>query len=284
MESLLIIDGNNLMFQMYYGFPCAINNKKGKPIHGTIGFISYLLSEIKMVEATRVAVVFDEDSSEERREILPQYKANRIDYSSLPSSPFTQEDDIVKCLRYLEIEPIYSKECEADDIIATLALKYGKDNRVTISSFDSDFFQLISNNISILRPRGKSSKIIDISSFEEAFGFSPSFYALYKAIMGDKSDNIKGVEGFGKKRSALVVKAIEENKSPLFYLKEREKKKIEENEDLVKRNISLIKLVEKDLDIALSSLSFNKKRVEEGNSRILNICGIFTGEDDDREY
>lgn len=284
MESLLIIDGNNLMFQMYYGFPCAINSKKGKPIHGTIGFISYLLSEIRMVEATRVAVVFDEDSSEERREILPQYKANRIDYSSLPSSPFTQEDDIVKCLRYLEIEPIYSKKCEADDIIATLALKYGKDNRVTISSFDSDFFQLISNNTSILRPRGKSSKIIDISSFKEAFGFSPQYWALYKAIMGDKSDNIKGVEGFGKKRSALVVKAIEEDKSPLFYLKEREKKKIEENEDLVKRNISLIQLVEKDLDIALSSLSFNKKRVEEGNSRILNICGIFTGEDDDSEY
>lgn len=284
MESLLIIDGNNLMFQMYYGFPCAINNKKGKPIHGTIGFISYLLSEIRMVEATKVAVVFDEDSSEERKEILPQYKANRIDYSSLSSSPFTQEDDIVKCLRYLEIEPIYSKECEADDIIATLALKYEKNNRVTISSFDSDFFQLISNNISILRPRGKSSKIIDISSFKEAFGFSPQYWALYKAIMGDKCDNIRGVEGFGKKRSALVVKAIEENKSPLFYLNERQKKQIEESEDLIKRNLSLIKLEEKNLDISLSSLSFNKKRAEEGNSKILNTCSIFKGEDDDREY
>lgn len=283
MESLLIIDGNNLMFQMYYGFPCAINNKKGKPIHGTIGFISYLLSEIKMIRATKVAIVFDHDSSEERKAILPQYKANRIDYSSSSSSPFTQEADIVKCLRYLEIEPIYSKECEADDTIATLALKYGRDNRVTISSFDSDFFQLLSNNVSILRPRGKSSKIIDISSFKETYGFSPEYWALYKAIMGDKGDNIKGVEGFGKKRAALVVKAMEEKKSPLFYLKERQRKKIEESEDLIRRNLSLIRLVERDLDITLFSLSFNKKRVEEGNSRILNTCGIFTGVDDDRE-
>lgn len=284
MESLLIIDGNNLMFQMYYGFPCAINNKKGKPIHGTIGFISYLLSEIRMVEATRVAVVFDQDINEERKEILPQYKENRIDYSSLLSSPFTQEEDIVKCLRYLEIEPIYSCCGEADDTIATLALKYGKNNRVTISSFDSDFFQLISTNISVLRSRGKSSKIIDISSFRESFGFSPSSYALYKAIMGDSADNIKGVVGFGKKRAALVVKAIEEEKSPLFYLKERQKGMIENSSDLIRRNLSLIRLVEKNTSISLDSLTFNKKRVEEGNSRILTKCGIFTGEDDDREY
>ena len=52
MERLLIIDGNNLLFQMFYGMPSAVYNEKGWPIHGTIGFISFVIKEIKYLEAT----------------------------------------------------------------------------------------------------------------------------------------------------------------------------------------------------------------------------------------
>lgn len=84
MEKLLVIDGNNLMFQMFYGMPSAIYNKSGWPIHGTIGFISYVIKQIKLLEATKVIVVFDSDEAKERKELYPEYKANRdIDWEEL---------------------------------------------------------------------------------------------------------------------------------------------------------------------------------------------------------
>ena len=79
MERLLIIDGNNLLFQMFYGMPSAVYNEKGWPIHGTIGFISFVIKEIKYLEATKVIVVFDSDAAEERMEIYTESKGKRVE-------------------------------------------------------------------------------------------------------------------------------------------------------------------------------------------------------------
>ena len=68
MENILIIDGNNLLFQMFYGMPSKIYNKSGQTIHATIGFISAIQRLIKMIDASKVVVVFDFDGSEERQE------------------------------------------------------------------------------------------------------------------------------------------------------------------------------------------------------------------------
>ena len=70
MEKLLIIDGNNLLFQMYYGMPSKIYNKSGKTIHATIGFVSFVMKQINLYNVTKVVVVFDGDSSSERKELL----------------------------------------------------------------------------------------------------------------------------------------------------------------------------------------------------------------------
>ena len=59
MKRLLIIDGHNLLFQMFFGMPSRIINKDGKAIHGTLGFVGALLKIIKMVNPTHVAVLFD---------------------------------------------------------------------------------------------------------------------------------------------------------------------------------------------------------------------------------
>ena len=61
MEKVLIIDGNNLLFQMFYGMPSKIYNKSGETIHATIGFISATMRLIKLIDASKVIVVFDED-------------------------------------------------------------------------------------------------------------------------------------------------------------------------------------------------------------------------------
>ena len=112
MDKLLIIDGNNLLFQMFYGLPKVVEKTSGRPIHGTIGFISFVIKEIKVTGATRALVVFDKDGAEDRIREFPQYKAQREDdWDNMEEDqvPFSQEEDIRKALDYMEIKYVYSE-------------------------------------------------------------------------------------------------------------------------------------------------------------------------------
>ena len=81
MDKLLIIDGSNLLFQMFFGMPSRIINKDGKAIHGTLGFIGALKKIIKMTNPTHLLVLFDGERGSNRSDINAEYKANRPDYS-----------------------------------------------------------------------------------------------------------------------------------------------------------------------------------------------------------
>ncbi len=142
---LLIVDGSNLLFQMFYGMPARILGKNGKPIHGTIGFIGALGKVLRSIQPTHAVVLFDGECHNERKDLDPNYKANRPDFSQLPEedTPFSQLPDI---FRALEVWGIPYKEttcCEADDWIAGYAWQYGEIMPITVLSQDSDFFQLI---------------------------------------------------------------------------------------------------------------------------------------------
>ena len=115
MERLLIVDGNNLLFQMFYGMPSKIYNKSGKTIHATIGFISYILKQINYFNISKIVVVFDGDTSKERKELDSNYKSNRtINWDELNEDevPFNEEKYIIKCLEYLNIKVLYSLNME----------------------------------------------------------------------------------------------------------------------------------------------------------------------------
>ena len=92
MKKLLIVDGSNLLFQMFYGMPARIVGKNGRPIQGTLGFIGALLKMIRLSGADHVAVLFDGECSNERVELDPNYKANREDFSAMveEDTPFSQ--------------------------------------------------------------------------------------------------------------------------------------------------------------------------------------------------
>ena len=279
MDKLLIIDGNNLLFQMFYGLPKVVEKTRGRPIHGTIGFISFVIKEIKVTGATRALVVFDKDGAEDRIREFPQYKAQREDdWDNMEEDqvPFSQEEDIRKALDYMEIKYVYSEGSEADDLIYSVSEEAKKEAEVVISSFDSDFFQLIDDRVSVLRFRGKASVLWDKKKFYGEFSFSPSSYVLYKAILGDTSDSIPGISGIGKKRAGVIVRHYEEHKrvddAPLS---DRLRRSLMDNWDKVERNMRLIRLMRMENIPSISSLSFNLSRVEEGNSRVLHAAGVF---------
>lgn len=207
MDRLLIVDGSNLLFQMFYGMPTKIIGKSGKAVQGTVGFVGALLKIIRMTRPTHVAVLFDGESQNERVLLDADYKANRPDFSEMPEDeiPFSQLPDIYAALDELGICHAETTVCETDDWVAACAKKYGSNNEIVISSFDSDFFQLITDKVSVLRYRGEASVLYTPELVQERLGVRPSQYADYKCLVGDTADNIRGISGVGPKTAAALI-------------------------------------------------------------------------------
>lgn len=207
MNKLLLVDGSNLLFQMFFGMPERIVNKDGKPIQGTLGFVGALLKIMRMTGPTHVGVLFDGEHENVRAQLDTDYKGNRIDYSETPpeETPFSQLPDIYQALSFLKIRYAETTVCETDDWISGYALRYGKEQEIVIASWDSDFFQLLTDHVHILRYRGKKTVICDPAYLREQLGIEPSQYADFKSLTGDTADNIKGAEKVGPKTAAALL-------------------------------------------------------------------------------
>ena len=207
MDKLLLVDGSNLLFQMFFGMPSRIVNRSGRAIHAAMGFVGALLKIVRMTKPTHVAVLFDGEHENTRSVLNADYKANRIDYSEVPESenPFSQLPDIYAALDYLKIKHAETIDCETDDWIAAYAHTYGNDTKIVISSFDSDYFQLLSETVSVLRYRGVKTAICTPDYIRANFGIAPTQYADFKSLVGDTADNIKGAEKVGPKTAALIL-------------------------------------------------------------------------------
>lgn len=203
----VIVDGHNLLFQMFYGMPNRILNKEGKAIHGTLGFVGALIKIIKQIEPTHLVVLFDGEHENERTQMLAEYKANRPDFSRMSDeeNPFTQLSDVYKALDYMRIQHSEVEDVEADDVIAGYARACEQEADIVVVSWDSDFFQLIGPNVKVLRYRGKSSVLCDEAFVQEKFGICSKQYPDFKSLVGDKADNIKGVDKVGTKTAATLL-------------------------------------------------------------------------------
>jgi DNA polymerase-1 len=208
MYRLLIVDGNNLLFQMYYGMPARIVNEDGRPIQGVLGFIGALLKILRMVEPTHAVVLFDGAYTTPRRGLDPDYKANRKDFSGLPpeETPFSQLPDVQAALKELKIPYAETTTCRADDWIAGYAAAYGRENQVVIVSQDSDLFQLVTDRVQVLHYRGKNTVLWGPEQVQEKLGVTPAQYAACRALEGDPADNISGVPRVGHKTAAALLR------------------------------------------------------------------------------
>lgn len=208
MDRLLLVDGSNLLFQMFYGMPARIPGRDGRPVHGTLGFTGALLRVLRMRVPNHCVVFFDGEHENPRKALDEAYKANRPDFSHMEEqeTPFGQLPDINRVLEYLGIPRMETTDCETDDLIAAYARRMGEKMYVDILSYDSDFFQLLSNRVSQLRYRGKLTVCWDPKTFREKFGIEPEQYADFKSLTGDASDNIRGAERVGPKTAAKLLR------------------------------------------------------------------------------
>lgn len=245
---LLLVDGNNLLFQMFFGMPARIVNEQGKAIQGTLGFVGALLKIIRRVEPTHIAVLFDGEHENERASLNEDYKASRTDYNEVSEekNPFSQLTDVYVALDFLGIKHAEITDCEADDWIAGYALRYGQEVEIVISSFDSDFFQLITDKVSVLRYRGEKTTICTPEYIGEKFGIAPCQYADLKSLVGDTADNIKGADKVGVKTAASLLKEFGTLDNLLANAERIQKTSVREsivrNAERLRTNYQLIKL------------------------------------------
>lgn len=248
MDRLLIVDGHNLLFQMFFGMPSRIIGAKGQAIQGVIGFIGALNRMMDMYSPSHLIVMFDGARENPRKTILEEYKANRPDYSEVPDeeNPFTQLPLIYEALDYMGIKHAETTVSETDDVIAAYTFEYGENAEVLIASFDSDYFQLVNKNVRVVRYRGQSSIICDENYINAKYGVPPEQYLEYKCLVGDSSDNIKGVKGVGPKTAARLLCCygdlcgIKENLHEIPN--EKLRAAICESEGIIERNLALIRL------------------------------------------
>lgn len=263
MEQLLIVDGSNLLFQMFFGMPARIVNQQGKAIQGTLGFVGALLKIIRMRTPTHIIVVFDGEHENDRSLLDPAYKSNRIDYSEAPEeeTPFSQLPDVYDALDFMGIKHVETTACEADDLIAGYVLSCGQDIAVTISSFDSDFFQLITDKVSVLRYRGEKTIVCTPEYIEEKFRITPAQYADFKSLTGDTADNIRGADKIGPKTASFLLDEFGSLENIITHAEKITKPSIREsvirNTDKLKTNYKLIKLGNPmTLPLALQELAY----------------------------
>lgn len=263
---MLLVDGMNLHFQMFFGMPARILNSQGKAIQGVMGFVGAIRKIIEMTKPTHVLVVFDGEHHNPRTDIDSEYKANRPDLSDVPDEekPFLQLPDVYAALDAIKIAHCETSVCEADDLIASYAKRFEAASRITISSFDSDFFQLIGPNTSILRYRGERSIVCNQDYLREKYNIEGNQYVDFKSLTGDTADNIRGVDGVGPKTASKLISQfgdlnnLMENYQSIESQRLRER--IEGTLERLKLNRTLIQMdCSQELPYQMEDLEFTAK-------------------------
>ncbi|WP_161975855.1 5'-3' exonuclease [Tengunoibacter tsumagoiensis] len=205
MKKALLIDGHNILFKYFLGMPRVFTSVDGRAVHGAYGMIGALLKTIQRFQPERVVVCFDTAVPSERVELLSTYKANRPQFFAEGENPFEQIDIVYDSLRYLSLSYLSIEGVEADDLIGSYARLLERDYEVIILSADRDYLQLVNERISLCVQRGKNETLFTPELVKEQFGVEPDQFVDYKALIGDSSDNIKGVPGIGPKTAAQLL-------------------------------------------------------------------------------
>ena len=250
MKKLLIIDGSALLFQSFYGMPRKIVNNKGQNVEAVICFVGILFKTIAMHSADELLIVFDGENDLARKEIDDQYKSNRQDYSCVEDqdNPFLQLETIKLVLDHLGFKWQETIGCEGDDFIASIVNDNKKQCNIVISSPDKDFYQLICDTVSVFTYRGKVSTLIDKRAVYDKYGFDPVYFDTFKALVGDNSDNIKGIRGIGPKTASTLIKdfgGLENILKNAHKLKSSLRDLIVGNKQKLLQNLQIISLKDK---------------------------------------
>jgi len=207
-STLLLIDGLSLAYRAFYALPSDLATPEGTITNAVFGFTSMLVKVLGDEHPDGIAVVFDAPGPTFRNDLDADYKGNRKETPDIfvPQIPLIHE-----VIDALQIPTLQVPGVEADDVIATLAMRAAADGiDVIIVTGDRDSYQLVSDpHVKVLyNRRGVSDYVLyDEAGIFERTGVTPAQYPEYAALRGDPSDNLPGVPGIGEKTAAKLVAA-----------------------------------------------------------------------------
>ena len=201
MEKLLLIDGNSIINRAFYALP-LLSNQNGEYSNAVYGFTNILIKCITEYKPKYIAVAFDYSKKTFRNDIYAEYKGTR---KGMPEELAMQMPIMKQLLKLMKISYFEVENIEADDILGTLATE--KDVEKIILSGDRDLFQLIDKTTSVYFTKKGVSEIIkyDAKQLLKDMNLTPEQIIEYKALRGDSSDNIPGINGIGEKTAMELL-------------------------------------------------------------------------------
>lgn len=202
---LLILDGNSILNRAFYGIK-LLSTKDGRFTNGIFGFLNILFSLRENYSPDAVAIAFDLKAPTFRHKMYDQYKGNRKGMPEELAQQMPVLKDLLKAMGYAIVE---CEGWEADDVIGTIAKHGASDDFCYIATGDRDSLQLVDEHIHVLlaAPKGGKTETIvyDTDRVITDKGVEPIKLIEVKALMGDASDNIPGVQGIGEKTATDLI-------------------------------------------------------------------------------
>jgi DNA polymerase-1 len=206
---LFLIDGHALAYRTYFALTRAADTsrwitKHGEPTAGTYGFVSALLSLLERESPEYLAVSFDTGRTF-RDDLYSEYKATR---EKMPDDLRVQIERIRQLVSVFDIPILEAEGYEADDVLGSVAgLAASQGVTVTILTGDRDLLQLVDENVIVQLSGQKLSEAKDYDpiAVRARYGLEPNQLIDFKAMVGDKSDNIPGVRGVGEKTATTLL-------------------------------------------------------------------------------
>lgn len=258
-KNLILIDGNNLLYRFYYALP-PFTTSYGQPVGALFGFTRMLIKLLKEPPGY-CAVVWDSPKPNIRYTIYPEYKAQR---PPTPTTFSSQRKLMYEILEAFSVAAIEVEGEEADDVIATLSRSASREGiKTAIYTGDRDLLQVVSPDISMHMVKKGISEIeeYDRDRIINEWGMTPEQLKDLKTLLGDSSDNIKGLSGIGEKTAKnLIIKygSIDGIFENLDDLSDKLKKLFLQNREYLRIVQKVIALkMEMDLGFSLSSLSYH---------------------------
>lgn len=265
-KKLILLDGNSLFNRAFFALP-PLMNKKGFYTNAIYGFATMTNSIIESHQPDYMAVAFDLKGPTFRHQQYGDYKAGR---KGMPDELRMQVEPLKKMVDAMGIARAEFEGYEADDIIGTLSA-YGEDEglEVIIVTGDKDALQLASPNTTVLITKKGISEVeaYNDQTVFERYGLTPTEFIDLKALMGDKSDNIKGVAGIGEKTGIKLLqeyKSIEGIYQNIDLIKGATKTKLENDKESAFLSKKLARIVRNmPIELDLEELSYKGSNVSE---------------------
>lgn len=202
-DTVFLIDGSSQMYRAYHAIR-GLSAPDGRPTNAVYGFVTMLRKLIADHEPALIAAAFDVRGPTFRTALAADYKANR---APMPPDLVEQAPRVREACEALGVPVLTHAGFEADDVIGTLAEQArAAGHDVAIVTGDKDFFQLVGDGVRVFNPRDPGTWY-DAGGVREKFGVAPGRVIDVLALMGDATDNVKGVPGIGEKGARELIAA-----------------------------------------------------------------------------